>query len=72
MPWTGNLEPTIDELLGDPGVRLLMARDGVDAGELRVLLRRVRAFIPANDREARCAESQAGPVGRTGTQKARS
>ena len=50
----GYKEPTLDELLADRGVRLLMARDGVDeafvrrlAGEVRSRLRARIAAAPA-------------------------
>jgi hypothetical protein len=36
-------EPRLDELLGDPAMQLLMARDGVEETMLRHLLSRVRA-----------------------------
>jgi hypothetical protein len=35
-------QPTLDEMLADPMVRLVMRRDGVDESCLRALLRRVR------------------------------
>lgn len=40
-------EPTLDDVLSDPVVRALMARDRVDAEDLRGLLQRLR------DRHAR-------------------
>ncbi len=33
-------EPSIEELLEDTGIRLLMLRDGVEEAELRYLLKR--------------------------------
>ncbi|WP_165799207.1 hypothetical protein [Caulobacter zeae] len=33
--------PTLDELLSEPIVRLLMRRDGVEEGEVRKLIARV-------------------------------
>jgi hypothetical protein len=38
-------EPTLDELLADPGVRLLMARDHVDEAVVRHIANRVRERI---------------------------
>ena len=40
-PWLRD-EPSIDEILEDPIVRLLMDRDGVSDDELRALSRRCR------------------------------
>ena len=39
MPW--HREPTLDEVLADPIVRELMARDGADPHEVRAMLHRV-------------------------------
>jgi hypothetical protein len=36
--WTKNEEPSIAEVLSDPVVRAMMARDGVDEVEMRLLL----------------------------------
>jgi hypothetical protein len=41
----GYKEPTLDELLADRGVRLLMAKDGVDEAALRRLAREVRGRL---------------------------
>jgi hypothetical protein len=38
----GNTEPSIDELMGDPILQVLMNRDGVSPRELRVLIATVR------------------------------
>jgi hypothetical protein len=35
-------EPTLDELLADSGVRLLMAKDGVDEAIVRQIAREIR------------------------------
>jgi hypothetical protein len=35
-------EPRLDELLNDPTLHLLLARDGVSAEELRILIERTR------------------------------
>ena len=43
-------EPSLDELLREPIVKLLMLRDGVDAEEVRALMHRLalgRAHEPA-------------------------
>jgi hypothetical protein len=37
-PWSKNEEPSIAEVLSDPVVRAMMARDGVDEVEVRLLL----------------------------------
>jgi hypothetical protein len=39
-------EPTLTELLSDGLVKLVMKADGVDAGELETMLRRVAASRP--------------------------
>jgi hypothetical protein len=36
-------EPTLEDVLSDPVVRALMARDHVDAHEIRALLERLRS-----------------------------
>lgn len=36
-------EPTVDDMLADPIVRLVMQRDGVEEAELRRTLRRLAA-----------------------------
>jgi hypothetical protein len=38
-------EPTLDELLADPGVRLLMAKDGVDETIVRQIASKIRERI---------------------------
>jgi hypothetical protein len=45
MNW-GYREPTLNELLSDHLVKLVMKADGVDAGELETMLRRVAASRP--------------------------
>jgi|tagenome__1003787_1003787.scaffolds.fasta_scaffold20117898_2 hypothetical protein len=35
-------EPTLDEMLSDPVIEAVMAADGVDAGDVETLVRRVR------------------------------
>jgi len=41
----GNAEPSLDELMDDPIMRGLMARDGVAADSLRRLIDKVRARL---------------------------
>ncbi len=36
-------EPTVEEMLADPIVRLVMQRDGVEAAEVRRILQRLAA-----------------------------
>ena len=43
----GYKEPTLDELLADRGVRLLMARDGVEEAAVRRLASEVRQRLRA-------------------------
>jgi len=43
--------PSIDEILSDPLVRALMAADGVDAEELRALLRSIAERLQARGRD---------------------
>jgi hypothetical protein len=42
---SGYREPTLDELLAEPSVRMLMARDGVDEAVLRKIASEVRARL---------------------------
>jgi hypothetical protein len=39
---SGYREPTLDELLAEPSVRMLMARDGVDEAVLRKIANEAR------------------------------
>lgn len=39
-------EPTLEDVLKDPIVRLMMARDGVTRAELEALIGRVRSIEP--------------------------
>jgi hypothetical protein len=48
-----NEEPSLDELLAEPAVRLLMASDRVDVGNLR------RLAVAARER---CRQSRAAPL----------
>jgi hypothetical protein len=52
-------EPTLDELLAEPAVRLLMSRDGVDEAALRRLAREIRE---------RAAQRRAAPTPESGAQ----
>ena len=36
------IEPTLSEVLDDPSIRLLMARDGVTRGDLELLIQSMR------------------------------
>ena len=49
MNW-GYREPTLDELLSDNLVKLVMKADGVDADELEAMLSRVAASRPRGER----------------------
>ena len=51
-----NREPSLDELLDEPIVRLLMRRDGVEAHE-------VRALVEAMGRHMTTQSSRGGLVG---------
>ena len=42
---SGYREPTLDEMLAEPSVRMLMARDGVDEVVLRKIASEVRARL---------------------------
>jgi hypothetical protein len=42
---SGYREPTLDEMLAEPSVRMLMARDGVDEAVLRKIASEVRARL---------------------------
>jgi hypothetical protein len=50
-------EPTLDALLAEPIVRLLMARDGVEESALRRLASEIRARIAARASQARPARA---------------
>lgn len=39
-PWNGSSEPSLDELLAEPIVQLLMKRDGIHAREMQHQLHR--------------------------------
>jgi hypothetical protein len=39
---SGSREPTLDELLAEPSVRMLMARDGVDEALVRKIAKEAR------------------------------
>ncbi len=43
-PYTHNEEPSLDEILADPIVRLLMARDGVEPASVRNLFMSTAGF----------------------------
>jgi hypothetical protein len=45
LPFMGNLEPSLDEVMDDDVVRRVMARDGVDADHLRSLIAEVRTRL---------------------------
>jgi hypothetical protein len=38
-PYTNNEEPSLDDLLADPMVKLLMARDGAEEATVRLLVK---------------------------------
>ncbi|MFQ5763848.1 MAG: hypothetical protein ACE5GT_02875 [Rhodospirillales bacterium] len=44
--YSGAAEPSLDEVLADPIVRTLMARDGVGRGDIRYLVELVRGRAP--------------------------
>jgi hypothetical protein len=48
-------EPTLAEMLSDPVIQSAMAADGVDPGEVEILLRRVSAARPENRQALRSA-----------------
>jgi hypothetical protein len=60
FPW--DWEPSLEALLGEPMVRLLMTRDGVIEDELRALMRKL----------ARRRERQRNPEGKGGRRRVRS
>jgi hypothetical protein len=43
--WSGNDEPCLDEVLADPLVHLVMARDGVVMAELRAVVARAQCAL---------------------------
>ena len=40
--WSKNEEPSVDELLAEPAIRLVMARDGVKEAEVRRIVSELR------------------------------
>ena len=63
--WTNlNAEPTVDEILDDPIVRLLMRGDGTEANEVRRLIEMVRVALGADhgDSEPAAAPPSAAPA----------
>jgi len=61
MLWIG--EPKLEEVLSDPIVRALMARDGVDQGALRLLLEdatRLLALATRNETDSSAADKASG------------
>lgn len=48
-PYAGNQEPSLDEILSEPIIRRLMARDGIDEASIRQLA----ATVVRELREAR-------------------
>jgi hypothetical protein len=46
-------EPPLEELLADPIMKLLLARDGIDPADLRCYLRALRARLQAARGHAR-------------------
>ena len=52
-------EPTVEEMLADPIVRLVMKRDGVEAAEIRRILQRLAAARAAG----------VGPISRPGSSR---
>lgn len=47
-------EPRLSEALGDPGIRLLMARDGVTRGDLELLIQSMWRTRLAGQSPAQC------------------
>jgi hypothetical protein len=43
--YSHNEEPSLDEILAEPIVRLLMARDGVDEAEIRRLVQELKCGV---------------------------
>ena len=52
-----NIEPTLDELLGEPIIRLVMMRDGIDIADARAMMEQAKyrlnlGRLPASVRQA--------------------
>lgn len=54
-------EPTVDDMLADPIVQLVMQRDGVEEAELRRTLRRLAVARGAAHRKVRPVPCRTGP-----------
>ena len=48
------IEPTLSEALDDPGIRLLMAHDGVTRGDLELLIQSMRRTHLAGQSPTQC------------------
>jgi hypothetical protein len=64
MQWAG--EPKLEEVLSDPTVRAVMARDRVDQEDLRVLLQDATKLLGGNTltRRSRAKGAKAAPCSR--------
>ncbi len=55
-------ELTLDQMLADPIVRLLMRRDGVEEADVRMLMARLHQQRAARTWSATCGEVGLGPI----------
>ena len=59
---TSNVEPSLDDLLSDPIVRLLMQGDRTGESEVRKLIERVRIGLAATGDDAQTVSAPARPA----------
>jgi hypothetical protein len=52
----GNVEPDLEEVLGDPIVHMLLARDGLSHGDLREVVAEARQRLRCEYRPPACAQ----------------
>lgn len=62
---TSNVEPSLDDLLSDPIVRLLMQGDRTGESEVRKLIERVRIGLAVTGDDARTVSAPARPARKT-------
>jgi hypothetical protein len=60
MNWQ-KCEPTLGEILADPGTRALMRADGVDRQDLETMFDTIaRKLVPQTSARSRCTPAQLG------------
>jgi hypothetical protein len=60
--WSKNEEPSLDELLAEPAVRRLMARDGVEEAQVRRIVEALKERLGMRSERAESRPSAARAV----------